>query len=258
MKLLVSALFVIGLYGRASSLSEPEIVFLDSSITCSGGTFTFQLFFDEPTAFLSWILADMQENICSTGSETLSDSGILYDIPIEEVDSGEHYMFSVMLFGGTILTEYVALLVIPQNNPSASLVQTVLEEGSVAFDINIDIGESDTGAFIFTLTTTENGDIVYLDEGSLLPWDNLSYSIPLLPSGEYLMEISLSNGCNTFLFYYTFTVTPLVSIEESILPTQKENASYDILGHTIRSPHSLPCGVYLYPHTHHTKRMKLR
>ncbi len=257
MKLLVSALFVIGLYGRASSLSEPEIVFIDSSLDCSGGHFSFQFFFDEPDAFLSWILADMEENVCSTGSETLSDSGILYDIPIDDVDPGTTYFFVVMLAGEWELSEYDAVFSLPENLPSANLVAETLEEGYVGFDINIDIGESESGAFIFTITT-EEGDVLYLDEGSLLPWDNLSYEIPLLPEGSYLLELTLSNGCDTFLFYHSFVVVSTVCVEESPSTIKSDTNNYDILGRKTSGLHGLPCSIAVYPHSVHVKRIQLR
>ncbi len=236
-----------------------QIAVVDSSIHCHGGTITVQCTFNHPTASLSWFLADVNENVVGIGDCTLNGSPTLHTIGIDDVDGGMVYFLDMFLTAGDETIELYEGFVVPTNSPGVQLVEANLSVGDVSFAFDVSLGESQVGLFIFTILS-ETLDVVYIDEGTLLPWDNLEYVIPLLPAGNYILELSINNGCDEVLYSYACTVHESVSVaEQKSLPHHASGDVFDSIGKYIGSksalPHALPCDVYFYPHGEYVKKI---
>lgn len=257
----ILTLFIAHILCTSRSYASLEIVVVDSSITCHGGTITIQCFFDDPSASLSWFLADVNESVMGSGSCTLEKAPVFHTIAIDDVDSGMVYFLDVFLTAGDQTIELYEGFVVPVNSPGVQLIEANLSAGNVSFAFDVSLGQSQVGLFIFTILS-ETLDVVYIDEGTLLPWDNLEYSIPLLPVGNYILELSLNNGCDEILYSYTCSVNESVGIDEQKPPSQTMTGDvFDSIGKYIGSestlPHALPCDVYFYPHGEHVKKIVL-
>ncbi len=249
-----------GLFYTIHSYGFIEIAITDSAIYCNGGFITLECTFTEPSANLSWFLADTNGDASSYGECVISGSPVLYMITIDDVDGGTSYTCDVFLTSLEDTATIAINFTVPVNTPSAQLIETVLIEGSVYVAFDISIGQSQWG--VFTYTITNDDVIVYSDEGTLSQWDNLTYTIPLLPSGIYTMTLSINNGCTEVFYYYDVTV---IDVASTITQTDTYRDSveniYDTTGRYIGTrntvPHILPCDVYLHPHTEHIKRITL-
>jgi hypothetical protein len=255
----ILTLFIAQILCTSRSYASLEIVVVDSSMSCHGGTITIQCFFDDPSASLSWFLADVNENVMGSGSCTLENAPVFHNIAIDDVDSGMVYFLDMFLTAGDETIELYEGFVVPTNSPGVQLVEANLSVGDVSFAFDVSLGESQVGLFVFTILS-ETLDVVYIDEGTLLPWDNLEYVIPLLPAGNYILELSINNGCDEVLYSYACTVHESVSVaEQKSLPHHASGDVFDSIGKYIGSksalPHALPCDVYFYPHGEYVKKI---